>query len=449
MAQRKAKPAVLFDASKFPGLAFDRSAPRFRLSVFRKGQKNVSESRALSQLVTSFEIEEDDKMATNIKINFDNPEFTLSRQDSLLQPGTLLVMETGYGKGLFGQRRAGEVVRLLPDFPRSNKPTYDIQAYDGRQRLLDVNTLSDRGIDSGQKKEFGKLRTSFKRVRDTDIIEQIAVQFGFATDIDFSLLDGKRRTRVKKNDQTWWDFILKLASKNNAEAWVDWDPRPTFRQWVIRFKKKNHFAKPGLKLVYGESLLEFHPQLDSIGQSTSVQVVHFDRKIKRNRIVNASDRAKSGVGGLVSSFSNVTREAAVVKVLVSGKMQHIFSDKPFKNRKDAQRFAEEYVRKNREDYIIATGSTIGIEILQPRQVHQIVTGDKRFDGEYYFTQVSHKYPARDMYENSFVAYRVPAQFANLITKSSHVNFAGEKIEVAAPIKLVKGVVDFGDGNLYI
>ena len=447
MAQPKAKPAVLFDASRFPGLPFDRSAPRFRLSVFKKGQRQATDSRTLSELVNNFSIEEDDKMATNLKITFDNPEFSLSRPDSLIQPGTLLVMEVGYGKGLFGQRRAGEVVRILPSFPRSSKPTYEVQCYDGRQRLLDVNTLSDRGIQDPTRKDL-KLPSTFKRRRDVDIIEEIASKFGFGADIDTSLLDQKRRTRVKKNSQSWWDFILKLAQKNDAETWVDREP--DIQRWAIRFKKKNHFAAPGLNLVYGETLFEFTPQLDAIGQQTKVQVLHFDRRTKRTRIIGVSEQEKSEK--LTSKVFEI--DAALVKVKVGGRMQHVFSDKPFKSRKAAQRYAEEYIRRNREDYITARGKTIGIEILQPRQVHKIVTGDARFDGDYYFTQVTHDFPARGVYENSFVAYKVPVRFVvpkaiGGVTKFTFGETRGDNIGEAPPVTIKKGIVDFGDGNLYI
>lgn len=448
MAQQKVKPAVLFDASKFPGLPFARSAPRFRLSVFRKGQKNAADSRILQELVNNFSIEEDDKMATNLKITFDNPEFVLSRQDSLLQPGTLLVMEIGYGKNLFGQQRAGEIVRILPSFPRAAKPTYEVQAYDGRQRLLDVNTLSDRGIQNPQDQSIKtKLKGTFKNKNDADIIESIAVQFGFGTDIDATLLDKKRRTRVKKNSQSWWDFVLKLAQKNDAEAWVDREP--VLGKWALRFKKKNHFAKPGLNLVYGESLFEFSPQLDSIGQQTSVQILHFDRKTKRTRLLGVSEREKTG--RLISKAFEI--DAALIKVKVGGRMQHIFSDKPFKNRKDAQRYADEYIRRNRTDYITARGKTIGIEILRPRQVHEIVTGDKRFDGNYYFTQVTHDYQARGAYETSFVAYKVPVRFvlpaANVGVTKFVFGITEGDTEGVPPVQIKKGIVDFGDGNLYI
>jgi len=447
----KANPNILFDPATFPGSPFDRSAPRFRLSVFKKGQKNASDSRTLSELVTNFSIEEDDKMATNLKITFDNPEFVLSRQDSLLQPGTLLTMEIGYGKSLFGQQRAGEIVRILPNFPRSAKPTYEIQAYDGRQRLLDVNTLSDRGIQNrGAEKKLGKLSNRFRNIRDSQMVERIAGAFGFGSDLPAGLSpdfeDKRRRTRVKKNDQSWWDFILKLAQKNDAEAWVDWDP--TLNVWFLHFKRKNHFANPGLKLVYGESLFEFTPQLDSIGQQTSVQVLHFDRRTKRTRLIGVSEKEKA-----IKLVSKVVElDAALVKIKVGGRMQHVFSDKPFKSRKAAQKYAEEYIRRNREDYITATGKTIGLEILRPRQVHEIVTGDSRFDGNYYFTQVSHTYPARDIYETSFVAYKVPVQFVIPFPSSGVTKFqfgvTEEDAERIPQIKKKRGDLDFGDAFNY-
>lgn len=439
----------LFDQGPFPGDLIERSAPRFRLTVLRKGSVIPADSRTLSELIDNFSIEEDDNMATMAKIKFDNPEFVLSRRDSLLQPGTILMIEIGYGKKLFGQQRAVEIVRLLPNFPQDEKPTYHVQGYDGRQRLLDANTLSDRGIDSGEKREvYGQLAGRFLKMTDDQIVQRITVQFGMGYDSSGPIFSAKkRRTRVKKKTQSWWDFIQKIAKKNKSEAWVDYDFN--FKKWILHIRERDPFVKPSLRLVYAGqgnrgSLLSFAPKLDTIGQATSIKVLHFDRRVKRNRIVYVGDKVQGPADNAIEF------EAAVIKLKVSGKMQHIFSTKPFKNKKDAQNFAEEYVRRNREDYIHATGKVIGTEILRPRQVHRIETGDKRFDGNYYLTQVTHSYPARGVYETSFVAFKVPSRFVvpKTIPTTQRFNFQADNLQ-KDQTKQFQPFLNFDDPELIV
>lgn len=434
----------LFDAKTFNADLFSRASPAFRLSVIRKGEKNVADSRRLNQLLDSFEIEEDDRMATVATFNFDNPEFRLSRQDSLLQPGTLIVPEIGHGKNLMGSTRAVELVRLLPDFPREGKPKFSVQGYDARQRMLDVNTLSDRGIDKSDKSAlYGKIPGVFKKKTLFQTLDVIATVFGMElvlADKFFNMRE--RKTRIKKKDQSWWDFLLKLADKFDAEVWVDYTfkfgastttaqasvPGRQLREdlipgrsfvsrslsivdkWTLWFQSRNRFGKANLKLSYGlngtGTLLSLKPKLDPIGQQTSVQVLSFDRRKKKVRLAYVADRKSSE-----SSLKSEEFVGALVKIKVGGKVTHIFNTgRPFKNKKEAQRFAENHVLRNREDFITATGTTIGIPQLRPRQIHELVTGSKRFDGKYYFTQVKHKFPDRGVYECDFVAYKVPTQF---------------------------------------
>jgi hypothetical protein len=443
----------LFDTRTFNADLFSRASPAFRFSVIQKGERNVTKSRALSRLIDSFEIEEDDRMATIATINFDNPEFRLSRQDSLLQPGTLLVLEIGHGLNLSGSERAIEIVRLLPDFPRDGKPKFSVQGYDARQRMLDTNTLSDRGIDKPDAAALrAKLSGTFKNKTLNQTLQQIAKAFGFELNIGEKFVALKdRKTRIKKKDQTWWDFLLKLAEKFDAEVWVDY----TFtsivseNKWVLWFQPRNRFGKADLKLSYGlngtGTLLTLKPKLDPVGQQTSVQVLSFDRRKRLTRIAYILDR-KDREAGLTQRFNEFI--GALVKIKVSGKVTHIFNTgRPFKTKKEAQQFAENHVLRNREDFITATGTTIGIPQLRPRQIHELVTGDKRFDGKYYFTQVKHRFPDRGVYECDFVAYKVPTQFVvpKPAQKTIGFEFQGEDIEGARfqPFR------NFGDDTIII
>lgn len=450
----------VFSADNLRPDQFARASSAHRLSVIRRGERVTADSRALNQLVEDIEIEEDDHMATVATITFDNPEFVLSRQDSLLQPGTLVIPEIGHGKNLTGAQRAVEIVRLLPTFPRDGKPKFRIQGYDARQRMLDTNTLSDRGIDKPDKSPlFSKQLGVFKNKTLSQTLELIATSFGFELRIANKFLTmTDRKTRIKKKDQTWWDFLLKLAGKFDAEVWVDY----TFRfgsgtttagganvdKWGLWFQPKDRFGKAQLKLEYGlngtGTLLTFDPKLDPVGQQTSVQVLSFERRKKKTRIAYVLDRSEreAGLKGRFNEF-----EGALVKIKVSGKVTHIFNTgRPFKNKKEAQRFAENHVLANREDFITATGTTIGIPQLRPRQIHEILTGDMRFGGKYYFTQVKHRLPSRGVYECDFVAYKVPTKFVvpKSAQKTQRFDFRGETIESKG---LIQPFRDFGDDTI--
>ena len=55
------------------------------------------------------------------------------------------------------------------------------------------------------------------------------------------------------------------------------------------------------------------------------------------------------------------------------------------------------------------GMVVGMEVLCPRQIHQIEGLGKRIDGIYRFTQVKHTMQPGSIYNCTFVAHKVLSQ----------------------------------------
>ena len=412
----------------------DRIAPSLSIIVSKPGGKNTTEypSNILEQHLLSIEVEEDIKMTSKLSMTLSNPEFLMSDSE-MITAGTQFDVFLGWGfcREHFGRRF--EMVHQTPMFPRSEIPTLNITAYDGRHRM----TFGDKLIDDAQlsakaRKETAK-RRRFTNKRDDQIIVELAEIYKFAADVNRT--DGKR-TRVKKRGRSDWEFILHLAKFNDFEVWVDWD---LSIGWVLHFRKED-IRKPTdyHHFVYGDmmddqtNLLECFPELEVSKQSTDIEVLSYDRRLRK---VNASELSetkqvvvKSIRGGIKSGkVLESVDYGAKVRFSAFGRTMEVISNRPFKNKKDAKRHVENYLRSRERDFLTCTGTVIGIENLRPRQIHYLDGLGAKFSGFYKFIQVTHKWQKDGIYETDFVAYKMIPEEAQLHrkVKASVVDYEGE------------------------
>lgn len=394
----------------------DRLTPAFELKVFGADEdpniasasgKPAKRGKELMAFAKELVIEEDETMATNMRLTLNDPDFVVSNSD-LLNPGNEIEFEFGYSPSPAWYGHRGIIVGTDPVFPREGIPTHTVKAYDGRYILINDEYIP--GMRGGlsfnpRRRGKGKPPTIFKKMTDTEMVDEICAFYGLA--FEGQPTDGKR-SAVKKKDTTYWEFIQQLAKRNNFTAWVDWD---TTVGWVLHFMERPFKFDQGYTFEYREgekgTLLEFDPSEDIIKQVTDVEVVHFDRRQRKIAIFELREKKHRGVTLKRTSEKQYPEYyGSEVRFRMGGRVISAFNNRPFKSKKEAKKFAEVYIRNRQQDYMSATGTVIGVENLRPRQIHKFL-GVGKYSGEYYLKQVTQRFADSRVYETSFVAYRIP------------------------------------------
>ena len=80
--------------------------------------------------------------------------------------------------------------------------------------------------------------------------------------------------------------------------------------------------------------------------------------------------------------------------------------KRFKDEKEARKSIEEFIRRQKENFITAEGRLIGVEALQARQIHKFEGVSEQFSGKYFLTSVTHTMSLSEGYSTSFSARKM-------------------------------------------
>jgi phage protein D len=99
-------------------------------------------------------------------------------------------------------------------------------------------------------------------------------------------------------------------------------------------------------------------------------------------------------------------QGAAVRFRAAGRVLEAFNNKPFRSKKEAQQFAEAWLKEREREVIVMQGKVIGIPTLRARQVHQIDGLGARLDGFYRFTNTKHVMKGSGLYVVEFVAHKV-------------------------------------------
>ena len=373
-------------------------------------QASLKNGEPLLDSIESATFEEDIYMASVGEISFSDPDFLITNSE-LLQAGTLFDFQFGFGRNTAFLGRRVQMVATMPKFPHQGIPKYKVRAYDGRHFM----TLGDRIPTNSQIPLLGPQRTgkqngpkSFKNKTHSEAIDMVAWHFGFAVDIDPTT---KRYTFYKDQKTSYWEFCTKLADRSNYHVWVDWDSNAF--GWVLHFRKKEEKFTNGYDLEYSKSgsgtLLSFDPNEDLMSQVTDVEVVSFDKSLKKlswqsisETTTNDDFKVKANSSGFKDPYG------ARVKFRIGGRTIQTIRSVPFRTKKEATEFAKQHMVDRQNDYITARGTTVGLENLRPRQIHKL-SGIGRYSGNYKLIQTSHKIINSDIYTTDFVAYRLPSE----------------------------------------
>jgi len=410
-------------------MAGEDLAPHYSLEV--AGHELRSD---ITQFIQRVEYESADGIVDTARITAFNPDFLLSKS-KVLAPGNEMDIWMGYG-GLVS--RVGRVILMTPrvSFPTDGIPIVEVTGYTkdylmqeqkpdpgGKKRIKEIEARLSRA-----KKWEEKLRWKavLKRARGTIVFRDTTVDkvvderssgYQFYPDIDPTpFIKGEIQQPSMMSD---YQLVQGLANLTGYLFWVDYDYETG---WTL------HFRDPTEPLgvqdrVYtfrynqGDktTLLNFVPEMVFREHFTSIRVQTANRHPAGLRFgwpLEAEIHEELGLEadlqhtGAIEEMEKAPESAEAVKFFIGNFSFTTKTNVVFRNKKDLEVWASQWYRRMREQFIVGSGTVIGMESLLARQVHRLEGMGIPYDGKYYFSKVRHIMETESGYRCQFSARKI-------------------------------------------
>lgn len=234
--------------------------------------------------------------------------------------------------------------------------------------------LTVSGYDHGFKLTFGKNSRTWTKARDSDAVHEIASFHNLAASIESSK---EKHAQIEQNQENDWEFIKKLAERNHFELYVD-------ESSTLHFVNPNDEAGAVVRLVYGEGLLSFKPDMNLAGQIAKVEVYGWNPKTKKPLIGTASAGEESGLRGKSAGqhLNALVRDTSKRPTLRL--RQPVFSQAEADQR--AKAALNDYAKK----FLTGEGEAIGLPEVRPDRNVELARLGAPFSMTYYIQQATHK-----------------------------------------------------------
>lgn len=368
----------------------DYMAPNFAIEV-----AGSDVGSGVSSLVQRLEYESADGLADLIRIVLKNKDFILTDK-RIFQPGNEIAVWFGYGNVLSYVGR-GIINRPRPTFPRSDMPTLTVEAY------------SKDFLMSSSEPEASTDRT-YKSSTYADAVKKVASRLNMKPDVD----DTKgTKSFFQKAGMSDYQFVKALSNLAGFYFWVDADESG---QWTLHFRdpaKNPKLQDKKYTFRYNDgdnsTLLDVDPEQAISGAVTKIKVEYRSPRgglIEKEIEVKDKPSETGYKGDVEQDISEPPSSAEAVRLYMGEYAFQVVPLKRFADPAEAEAWAEQWFRKTRENFIMASGTVIGLETLRARQVHALRNIGTAYDGDYYFTNVRHVFDSGQGYTCSFNARKV-------------------------------------------
>lgn len=384
------------------------NAPNFSIKI-----EGAEIPIGIRQLVQRLEYESAEGMADALKVTVLDPDFVPPKgvggesigrlsETKIFQPGNEVSVAMGYGGQLQHIGRA-IIRKTRPSFPANNTPTIEVIAYTKDSAMMD-------NAPEKSKKVKGKGGRRFKDVKYSEAVRERAADYGFSLDVDET--PEEPRSFIQKVGLSDYDFVNGLANLTGFLFWVDGDAEGI---WTLHFRDPEKIAAAGssdsvsiqekkytFKYNQGafSSLLAFEPELAIQGAITKLKAVTKDvvtGKLIEVEFTEENDRApetKVAISGDTLSAVDQVLEgehttASDIKLYLNDFAFEIRANRRFRTEQGLAAWARQWFRRQRENFIMARGATIGVETLKARQIHAMTGIGASLSGDYYFSRVNH------------------------------------------------------------
>jgi phage protein D len=251
----------------------------------------------------------------------------------------------------------------------------------------------------------------WKNATVRSILESKASTYRFALDVDDYAFG---RSITQKPGMSDYDLVRGLANFLGYLFWVD---ATEAGQWVLHFKDPKR-SPPEQEKKYtfrydhdGDgALLTFKPEYALRDARTKVRVETRDPDTgKELAVVFEDDAAQPDLQSTGDPFEEVDigiTTGGAVKLFWGDFSLEVLASKNFRTSVQLQLWAEQWFKRNREDFVTGTGSIIGVETVMARQTHRLEGLGRTLDGDYYFTKARHTFGRDEGYKLEFAARKV-------------------------------------------
>lgn len=419
------------------------NAPDFRIAI-----AGAQVPIGIRQLVERVEYESSDGMADLMRVVLRDPNYIppkgltargpirglgaggggsgshLSIRDlKVFQPGNEMTLALGYGTKL---RHIGRVLirKVRPNFPRSDIPTVEVIGYTKDSVMMDNAPQPPKEKPpKGKKKKKGETGRAFKNSTFADAVRTRAREYDFSLDVDDTPDRNSPHNFFQKTGLSDYDFVKGLSNITGYFFWVDdrndeGKPDPQGKWW-LHFKNPTTLRRAVLQekqytFKYDQknlsSLLDFEPEYALHNALTKIQArvkdpasgKMFDATFNEENeetpdpLAVVPDDIELDVNGNV--LQGEYKSASSVKLFLGEYSFQARTNRRFRSEAELIQWARQWYRRHRENFVLSSGTIIGVEDVLARQRHMINGVGMGLDGEYYFTNVSHQLSNNAGYE---------------------------------------------------
>ena len=286
----------------------------------------------------------------------------------------------------------GEITGLEPDISSVGVPALVVRGYDRSYRL-----------------HQGRQTRSFLQSTDSEIAQKIAAEVGLKTDG----IEGTTtiNEHITQNNQTNMEFLGERAKRLGYQLYV--------KNETLYFCPDKHTMKQGPKLLWGENLLSFRPDMTTLHQVDEVIVRGWDPMTKKEVVGRANKSRRT---------PNVPGEGKVERGF-KGSNQVVIS-RPVQSQEEAESIAQSLRDEMGGDSIQAEGTCMGNPDVKAGAMIEIAGMGKQFDGQYMVTSAIHTYHNQEGYETAFSIGGKRAQtLSSLLNQQSHDSDPGRGVRI--------------------
>lgn len=250
----------------------------------------------------------------------------------------------------------GRISALEADFPPGGTPRITVLAEDRHQDL-----------------RMTRRTRTFVDVSDADVFTRVATDHGLTADVR---LPGPRHRLLAQLNQSDLAFLRDRARAIDAELWMVGGK--------LLARPRSERAGATRKLGYGHGLREFTVRADVAGQRSRVRVTGWDSSAKRALVETADASALAG------EITAGTGGSAVLGTAFAERVETVVHSVPLSH-PEAKSRAETLYRRIARRFVTGTGvaeTSVGLRTGCKATVDGL--GDL-FSGEYYVTEVTHRF----------------------------------------------------------
>ncbi len=271
-----------------------------------------------------------------------------------------------------------------------------------------------RGYDASHRLHHGRVTQTYRNVKDSDIAKTVAAR----NDLEVGTVDDSKTTRdhVSQVNLSEWDFLQSRASEIGFEVSVQ-DGKLNFRKPTPSSDAPTggdfHSSDP-LQLVFGTSLLEFHPRVSSAEQVKEVKVRGWDPKTKQPIIGSAP--AGAGSAALPMNAASMAEKF--------GNRTYTTVNRPLSTQGEAEATAKAHAEHIGSAVAEAEGIARGNPKLKAGVAVSVGSVADHFTGSYTLTQTRHVFDTQGYRTNFIVSGRQNRSLLGLVSAGSNGGGAG-------------------------